>query len=298
MGCAVSTDGDSGEIQQILSSYGCPPPVIESFQQAFAGHAVPLSVTSEQEVVTGAGLVEVMMEVAESTFDPDLTASTVKQFMQRFIPYHQIGPGSQVQLVTTHGRKVFYEGQANKNVKVMAGVPDSIPDTAASMFVTSRLGRYISFETPPGGAWRGWLLSADQGDGAWVEATEAKYATDDMDACVFECVLPLEDTGDETPFQMPTTNEVLLLTRWGSLLYAPVAPEMAPQTHLMADGTYALSEEKKYEQRERFTIDSRQVRMGAFSQVHFSSLQACHLVAELWEYSKGRMDSHKEYYTS
>jgi len=141
-----------------------------------------------------------------------------------------------------------------------------------------------------------------------IEATEAVYAAEDMDACVFECVLPFDGAENENTFNLPTTNEVhfpseaemnksnqnvywsqvLLLTRWGSVVYAPVAPEtvysqryltsnnkqyhsnsshaswQAPQTQIMADGEFHADrgqQEETYDGRDTFTIISREASL-------------------------------------
>lgn len=299
MGCAVSTEGDSAA-QQVLLSHGVPPPVIEAFEQAFDTHAVPLSVTSEQEVVTGAGLVQVMMEVAEGTFDDDVNPSRVKQYLQRYIPYQQLwSQGVQVEVKTIHGRTLFYDGNSKtKNVKIMVGIDANLPDTAGRSLAVAKLGRYIKLQTPDGGAWRGWLLSAEKGAGALVEATEECFV-DDWDSCVFEVLLPFAEDAhlDEAPFQLPTSNKVLLLTRWGSVIYAPVAPDTAPQTHVMADGKVHIAEEHGYQQRDEFTLESQQVNFSDFAKVQFTGLQASHLIGELWQFCKHNLDSHIPYPT-
>ena len=99
-------------------------------------------------------------------------------------------------------------------------------EKAGRTLSVNRLGRYISLKTYfASGEWKDWLLSADKGPGAMIEASEAKYVANDMDGCVFELVLPSHS--DDTPsdlFDVPSSNEVIILTRWGSVVYAPVAP--------------------------------------------------------------------------
>jgi hypothetical protein len=155
-----------------------------------------------------------------------------------------------------------------------------------------------------------------------VEATEAKYADHDMDACVFECLLPNMESSDSDPheatFNLPTTNEVQLVTRWGTCCYAPISPAEAPQTQCMADGevlpmqvhtaphpgppplSLACTQEAQgghYEGRDVFTIVSRDVRLEDFKEAQFTSLQACRVAAEVWQFSKAALDTHKEYPT-
>jgi len=250
--------------------------------------------------VTGAGLVQVMMEVAEGTFDDDVTPAMVKQYLQRYIPYQQMSSeGAQVVLKTVHGRTLFYDGNSKtKNVKIMVGIDANIPDTAGRSLSVGKLGRYLKLKTPDGGAWRGWLLSADKGAGALVEGTEERFV-DDWDSCVFEVLLPFAEDAlmDETPFHLPTSNKVHLVTRWGSVVYAPVAPDTAPQTHLMADGELHIAEEQGYKQRDQFTVESKQVDFSSFAKVNFTGLQASQLIGELWQFCKNNLDSHIQYPT-
>ena len=136
-----------------------------------------------------------------------------------------------------------------------------------------------------------------------VEATEQKYAKDDSDACVFECLLPtpVEESSspEDTSFTLPSRNEVVLLTRWGTVVHAPVAPETAQQTQVMADGPYhgenQVEQEASYARRDTFLLVSSKVDLAAFERARFTSLQACQVAAEVWQYCHGGLDPRAPY---
>jgi len=223
----------------------------------------------------------------------------VKAYLRRFVPYYQLPSGLCFELESTLGRVLFYEGNAaSGNVQVKLSKRERVPKGGATQLEIKRLGRYLSLCTPPSGAWRDWLISCEKGPGSMVEATEAKYAKDDMDACVMECLLPdpvNEGThADPMSFSLPVTNEVLLLTRWGSVVHAPVAPETAQQTQLMADGE---QQEAGYSGRDTFVMTGREVDLAGFRRRQFTSLQACRVAAEAWQYCHSNLDAHREYPT-